>query len=92
MTLTKTTPSAPKTSFTSLAAMQALRTLAVGSVLGATAIIAAWYGVNYLFGSGLHSYGSGAGGQLEVSLLVAANWVFMIAAGARYLFETRAPI
>lgn len=66
--------------------------LAVGSVLGATAIIAAWYGVNYLFGSQLHGYGSGAGGQLEVSLIIAANWLFMIAAGVRYGWETRTAV
>ncbi len=65
--------------------------LAVGSVLGATAIISAWYGVNYLFGSGLHSYGAGAGGKLEVGLVVAADWLFMAAAAARYSHETRTP-
>ena len=65
--------------------------LAVGSVLGATAIIGAWYGVNYFFGSGLHSYGTGAGGQLEVGLAIACNWLFMGAAAARYLYETRVP-
>lgn len=63
--------------------------LAVGSVLGATAIISAWYGVNYLFGSGLHSYGTGAGGKLEVGLVVAADWIFMAVAAARYFHETR---
>ena len=42
--------------------------LAVGSVLGATAIVFSWYGVNFVLGVGLHSYGFGAGGQLEVGL------------------------
>lgn len=65
--------------------------LAVGSVLGATAIVAAWYGVNYVFGSGLHSYGTGAGGQWWVSSVIAINWLFMAAASARYLYETRSP-
>ena len=35
--------------------------LAVGAVLGATAIMMAWYGVNFFLGSGLHAYASGAG-------------------------------
>jgi ABC-type transport system involved in cytochrome c biogenesis permease subunit len=63
--------------------------LAVGSVCGATAIVAAWYGVNYVFGSGLHSYGTGAGGQLQVGLIVACDWLFMSAAAVRYAWEMR---
>ena len=62
--------------------------LAVGSVLGATAIMMAWYGVNFFLGSGLHSYASGAGGQWEVGSVVFLNWVFVIAAAFRYRLET----
>lgn len=65
--------------------------LAAGTVVGATAIIMAWYGVNYLLGTGLHSYGFGAGGQLEVGIFVAANWIFMLAAAVRYRLATRVP-
>jgi ABC-type transport system involved in cytochrome c biogenesis permease subunit len=36
--------------------------LAVGSVLGFLAVVMAWYGVNFVLGQGLHSYGFGAGG------------------------------
>ena len=36
--------------------------LAVGSILAFQAVLMAWYGVNYLLGAGLHSYGSGRGG------------------------------
>ena len=34
--------------------------MAVTAVLGFTAILFTWYGVNFLLGSGMHSYGSGA--------------------------------
>ena len=36
--------------------------LAVGSVLVFFLIVMAWYGVNYVLGQGLHSYGFGSGG------------------------------
>ncbi len=36
--------------------------MAVGSVLLFFFIVMAWYGVNYVLGEGLHSYGFGAGG------------------------------
>jgi ABC-type transport system involved in cytochrome c biogenesis permease subunit len=63
--------------------------LAVGSVLGATAVVFSWYGVNFYLGVGLHSYGFGTGGQWEVLGGVIANWLFMGAAAIRYRWETR---
>lgn len=63
--------------------------LAVGAVLGMTFIMIAWYGVNFIFGSGLHSYGSGAGGQTPVVIAVVANWIFVGFAATRYLGESR---
>jgi len=36
--------------------------LAVGSILGFITIVMAWYGVNFVLGAGLHSYGFGSGG------------------------------
>jgi len=65
--------------------------LAVGSVLGATSILMAWYGVNYVLTGGRHTYGAGSGGLTPVLVIVAANWIFMGFAAARYLAETRAP-
>ncbi|MGD0384030.1 MAG: cytochrome c biogenesis protein CcsA, partial [Thermoguttaceae bacterium] len=65
--------------------------LAVGSVLGATAILMAWYGVNFFLGSGLHSYASGAGGQWEVGTAIVINWIFVLAAAFRYRLETGTP-
>ncbi len=62
--------------------------LAIGSVLGASAIVFSWYGVNFVLGAGLHSYGFGAGGQAEVGTAVLINWAFALAAAVRYLSET----
>lgn len=36
--------------------------LAIGSILGFISIVMAWYGVNFVLGAGLHSYGFGSGG------------------------------
>ena len=36
--------------------------MAVGSVMMFFSVIMAWYGVNFILGAGLHSYGFGAGG------------------------------
>ncbi len=59
--------------------------MAFGSVLGATFILMAWYGVNFLLPAGKHSYGSGgAGGQWYVGLFVLLNWLFVLAATIRY--------
>lgn len=37
--------------------------LAIGSILGFLTISFTWYGVNYILGTGLHSYGFGTGGS-----------------------------
>jgi ABC-type transport system involved in cytochrome c biogenesis permease subunit len=58
--------------------------LAVGSVLGATFIVFAWYGVNFLLPQGLHSYGKSSGGQVQVAIVIVLNWLFAVAAGVRY--------
>ncbi|MBX9792229.1 MAG: cytochrome c biogenesis protein CcsA [Pirellulales bacterium] len=62
--------------------------LCVGSVLGASAIAFSWYGVNFVLGVGLHSYGFGTGGQYEVGGVVLLSWAFMAAATVRYRRET----
>lgn len=41
-------------------------------------VIMAWYGVNYVLGAGLHSYGFGAGGIEYVSVFVAAHLCYVI--------------
>jgi cytochrome c-type biogenesis protein CcsB len=45
--------------------------LALGSIAGFLLVLMAWYGVNYVLGTGLHAYGFGSGG---------AGWVFAYAA------------
>lgn len=38
--------------------------LAISSVVGILTISFTWYGVNYILGTGLHSYGFGSGGEI----------------------------
>ncbi len=63
--------------------------LTIASVFGATSILMAWYGVNYVLPGGLHSYGEGTGGQGPVLLSVLVIWAFTGIASIRYLIETR---
>jgi ABC-type transport system involved in cytochrome c biogenesis permease subunit len=65
--------------------------LAVGAVIGACSILMAWYGVNFVLGSGLHTYGEGVGGVRWALRIVGANWTFVILAALRYRLETWAP-
>jgi ABC-type transport system involved in cytochrome c biogenesis permease subunit len=65
--------------------------LAVGAVLGACSILMAWYGVNFVLGSGLHTYGEGVGGVQWALLIVGLNFAFASLAALRYLLETWAP-
>jgi cytochrome c-type biogenesis protein CcsB len=51
--------------------------LAVGSVLCFLSVLMAWYGVNFVLGKGLHSYGFGAGGYGYVLGFVIAELLFV---------------
>jgi ABC-type transport system involved in cytochrome c biogenesis permease subunit len=62
--------------------------LAAGSVLGAAVIGMSWYGVNFLLGAGLHSYGFGQGGQTEFFSFLILNLLLLAAAGWRLRLET----
>lgn len=53
--------------------------LALGSVVGFLAISFTWYGVNYILGAGLHSYGFGSGGEGIYYLFIAAELAFVAA-------------
>jgi ABC-type transport system involved in cytochrome c biogenesis permease subunit len=53
--------------------------MAVGSLLGYLLVLMAWYGVNFVLGTGLHSYGFGSGGYWYVGGFVAFE-VLVIAA------------
>jgi ABC-type transport system involved in cytochrome c biogenesis permease subunit len=61
--------------------------MAVTAVLGFTAILATWYFVNFVWGSGMHSYGSGAGGQWAVIGALIVEWFFLFAAAVRRQIE-----
>ena len=49
----------------------------VSGVLTFMLVIMAWYGVNFVLGAGLHSYGFGAGGVEYVSIFVLMHFIFV---------------
>lgn len=51
--------------------------LAVGSVLAFMSVLMAWYGVNFVLGAGLHSYGFGTGGFPVVATFVGCEVLFV---------------
>lgn len=55
----------------------------VGAVLGFQGILMCWYGVNYILGAGLHSYGFGSGGTGWVIGFVVFELVFVATAVLR---------
>ncbi len=57
--------------------------MAIGAVLAFQSIIMAWYGVNFVLGVGLHSYGFGAGGFPVAAAFVLAELAFVAAALVR---------
>jgi cytochrome c-type biogenesis protein CcsB len=59
--------------------------LALGSVLCFLAVVMAWYGVNFVLGTGLHSYGFGVGGESYVMTAVGLDLIYVGAATTRYL-------
>ncbi len=58
--------------------------LVVASVVCFLAILMAWYGVNFVLGKGLHSYGFGIGGETYVVSFVVADLLFVAFAIWRY--------
>lgn len=63
--------------------------LCVGAVLGFQSIIMAWYGVNFVLGVGLHSYGFGSGGLGYAVAFVGLEFAFVTLAVWR---KYRAPV
>jgi ABC-type transport system involved in cytochrome c biogenesis permease subunit len=61
--------------------------LAVGSLLGYLLVLMAWYGVNFVLGTGLHSYGFGSGGYWYVGGFVAFEVLVIVAALLRRRVE-----
>ena len=54
--------------------------LAALSVTCFSLIVWAWYGVNFLMGSGLHSYGFGGGGQILVFSVLGVQLLYVLVA------------
>ncbi len=61
--------------------------MAVGSLLGYLLVLMAWYGVNFVLGTGLHSYGFGSGGYWYVGGFVAFEMLVILAALLRRRLE-----
>lgn len=58
--------------------------LVIASVVCFLAVLMAWYGVNFVLGKGLHSYGFGIGGETYVATFVIADLLFVALAIWRY--------
>ncbi|MEL6555589.1 MAG: cytochrome c biogenesis protein CcsA [Cyanobacteria bacterium J06621_11] len=59
--------------------------ISVASVAAFNAVLMAWYGVNFVLGTGLHSYGFGTGGsEWMLASVVGIDMLFVLAATARY--------
>ena len=59
--------------------------MAVTSVVAFNAVLMAWYGVNFVLGTGLHSYGFGTGdSMLTVAAFVGLDLLFVLVAAAKH--------
>ncbi len=58
--------------------------LHVCAVLCFSAVVMAWYGVNFVLGVGLHSYGFGAGGVKYVAMVLSVQLFYVAWAGMRH--------
>lgn len=57
----------------------------VASVLAFNAVLMAWYGVNFVLGTGLHSYGFGTGGSaVLIASIVGLDTLFVLATVLRH--------
>jgi ABC-type transport system involved in cytochrome c biogenesis permease subunit len=59
------------------------RGFAALSVICFSLVVMAWYGVNFVLGAGLHSYGFGGGGKGYVYAAIALQWLYVGAAVVR---------
>ncbi|MCE5266988.1 MAG: cytochrome c biogenesis protein CcsA [Planctomycetaceae bacterium] len=64
--------------------------MCVTAVLGFGAVLFTWYGVNFLISSGMHAYGSGAGGAWPMAAAALLQLGFLAAAGGRYFVSQAA--
>ena len=51
--------------------------LAAGSIVAFMGVIMAWYGVNFILGVGLHSYGFGTGGLGYMAAYVSSEFILV---------------
>ena len=59
--------------------------ISVASVVAFNAVLMAWYGVNFVLGTGLHSYGFGTGGsELMIVGVVGLDLLFVLVAAMRH--------
>ena len=59
--------------------------ISVASVAAFNAVLMAWYGVNFVLGTGLHSYGFGTGGsEWMIASVVGVDMLFVLAATVRH--------
>jgi cytochrome c-type biogenesis protein CcsB len=67
---------------------------AAWTVVAFTFVMMAWYGVNFVLGVGLHSYGFSTGGQSTVALFVALQlgYVAMVAISRKRRMSANAPV
>jgi ABC-type transport system involved in cytochrome c biogenesis permease subunit len=65
--------------------------LAVAAVICYAAIVMCWYGVNFVLGAGLHSYGFGGGGPWWVFWAGLINIEWVLVASMIYLRKTHLP-
>jgi cytochrome c-type biogenesis protein CcsB len=63
--------------------------LVVASVVCFLAVLMAWYGVNFVLGKGLHSYGFGIGGETYVATFIILDLAFLGFAIWRYRASKR---
>src|SRR5438270_1133595 len=63
--------------------------LVVASVVCFLTVLMAWYGVNFVLGKGLHSYGFGIGGETYVASFVIADLSLVAIASWRYMASKR---
>lgn len=65
--------------------------LNVASIVSFNAILMAWYGVNFILGTGLHSYGFSTGSsELMIGSIVAMDLLFVLVTIVRY--QTKWPL
>jgi cytochrome c biogenesis factor len=57
--------------------------LTIGAIVAYLLVLMAWYGVNFILGVGLHSYGFSSGGAKFVSGFVALEFAWIVAASLR---------